>query len=180
MIYFIRHGQTNDNLIKIYTGQKDVPLNETGIKQAQDTAETLKDIKFDICYCSPLIRAKQTCEQILKHHPNLKVIYDNRLKERDYGKLVGKPVGSIPFNRWQVGAAEDLTKEYEIEEIMHVYNRLEDFYNEILKNHTNKNILLVAHSGIGRISHAYFYGMPENNDFSNIKIPNAGVVIFEK
>ena len=49
MIYFIRHGQTNDNLIKIYTGQKDVPLNETGIKQAQDTAETLKDIKFDIC-----------------------------------------------------------------------------------------------------------------------------------
>ena len=179
MIYFVRHGQTDDNLYKIYTGQKDIALNQNGLKQAVETAEKLKDVKFDICYCSPLIRAKQTCEQILKYHKAVTVIYDDRLKERDYGELVDKPVGSIPFNRWKVGADDALTEKYKIEPILHVYKRVEEFFDEILSKNRGKNILIVAHSGIGRIGSAYFNGMPDGQDFSTIKIPNAGFLVFE-
>ena len=71
MIYFIRHGQTDDNLNQIYTGQKDVPLNQNGIEQAKSTAKELKDTKIDICFCSPLLRAKQTSEEIMKYHKNI-------------------------------------------------------------------------------------------------------------
>lgn len=80
MIYFVRHGQTEYNLNKIYAGQQDIPLNATGIDQAKQTALTLKDIKFDLCFCSPLQRAKQTCSEILKYHKDLNPIYDDRLK----------------------------------------------------------------------------------------------------
>ena len=179
MIYFVRHGQTADNLNNIYTGQKDVPLNENGIAQAKETAKMLKDVKFDVCFCSPLVRARQTCEEILKSHPGLKVNFDDRLKERDYGKLVGLSVGSIKFNRWKVGDDDGMNKQYQIEEIMSVYNRVADFYDEVLPKYKGKNVLVVAHSGIGRIGSAYFNGMPENLDFSLIQIKNAEVLKFE-
>ena len=51
MIYFVRHGQTYDNANKILQG--DGPLNELGVSQAKETGILLKDIKFDICFCSP-------------------------------------------------------------------------------------------------------------------------------
>lgn len=180
MIYFIRHGQTDDNLNQIYTGQKDVPLNQTGIKQAKETASELKDTHFDICFCSPLLRAKQTCKEIMKYHKNINVIYDERLMERDYGTLVGLSVDSINYNRWNSINDEKMKNEFNAETITQVYDRLNDFYNEILVKHQNKNILIVAHSGVGRISNAYFNGMPENMDFSTFKISNASVTLFKK
>ena len=53
MIYIVRHGQTNWNLEKRNQGRKDIELNEKGILQAKETAEKLKDKKFDIVYSSP-------------------------------------------------------------------------------------------------------------------------------
>ncbi len=180
MIYFVRHGQTDYNLNKIFAGQQDIPLNNNGIEQAKQTALALKNIKFDVCFCSPLIRAKQTCYEILKYHDNLSPIFDDRLKERCYGKLENQPVNSIKFNRWKVGADDEQTKNLNIETIMQVYNRVSDFFDEVLKKYEDKNILVIAHSGIGRIGTAYFNGFPPEKDFSSIKIPNAGVVILNK
>ena len=88
MIYFVRHGQTDDNKNGIAQGNK--PLNETGISQAKETAEMLKNLRFDICYCSPLERTKQTMQEIVKFHEKLDVIFDERLVERKYDKHVGK------------------------------------------------------------------------------------------
>ena len=61
---------------------------------------------------------------------------------------------------------------------MSVYDRVSNFYDEIIKKYGNKNILVVAHSGIGRISSAYFNGFPKDNDFSTIVMQNAEVVEF--
>lgn len=132
MIYFVRHGQTEYNLNKIYSGQQDIPLNATGIDQAKQTALALKDIKFDLCFSSPLQRAKQTCREILKYHKNLNPIYDDRLKERYYGKLENQPIGSIKFNRWKIGEGEEQTNQLEIEIITSVYNRIKNFFDEIM------------------------------------------------
>lgn len=180
MIYFVRHGQTDYNLNKIYAGQQDIPLNQNGIDQAKLTAIDLQDINFDVCFCSPLIRAKQTCEEILKYHKELFPIYDDRLKERFYGDLENKTVGSIKFNRWKIGEDDKQTKSLHIEDILNVYDRVSNFFDEVLDKYKDKNILVVAHSGIGRIGYAYFNGFPPDNDFSTFKIPNAGVVIFDK
>ena len=40
-LIFVRHGQSEGNLKKIFTGQLDIPLTELGRAQAQRTAEYL-------------------------------------------------------------------------------------------------------------------------------------------
>ena len=68
MILFVRHGQTDCNINGIIQGHLDAPLNQTGIEQAEKTAEELKNTSIDIIYSSPLIRAKKTAEIINKYH----------------------------------------------------------------------------------------------------------------
>ena len=179
MIYFVRHSQTDCNLKKIIAGHYDSPLNEKGIAQAKQAALDLQNIKFDVCFCSPLQRAQQTCEEILVYHQNLQPIYDDRLKARNYGKMQLQPTNSITFNRWQVGEFDEATKALEIEPIMDLYSRVADFFDEVLKSYPHQNILVIAHSCVGRVVSAYFNGIPENQDFSSLKIPNAKYIMFE-
>ena len=42
------------------------PLNENGIKLAEITGRAMREIHFDYCISSPLIRARRTVEIILK------------------------------------------------------------------------------------------------------------------
>ncbi len=175
MIYFVRHGQTDDNANgNLLTGWSATPLNDKGFAQALETAENLKDIEFDICFCSPLLRAKQTLAEIIKYHKNLNVIYDDRLKERDYGEITGKPANICEFRRWN---ANDKIP-YKMETIPEMFDRIASFYAD-LKNYRGKNILIVAHSGVGRITHFYFNGKPQDNDYSNFEIGNAKVMEIE-
>lgn len=175
MLYFVRHGQTDDNINgNKLTGWIDVPLNKTGVLQAEETALKLKDEKFDISFCSPLKRAKQTLKEILQYHKNLKVIYDDRLKERDYGKLSGVPEKEANFKRWDGNAVLPET----VETPLHLYDRIKNFLDEILPKYSGKNILLVAHGGVGRMVYYYFNGIPKNNNFGEISINNAEILKF--
>ena len=85
---FVRHGETEYNrLNKRMGGWIDEPLNETGLKQAEELARKLKD-NFDIIISSPLKRAKKTSEIIAKKF-NKKIVFSDYLKERDLGSLSG-------------------------------------------------------------------------------------------
>lgn len=66
MIYLVRQGQTDWNLFRRFNGVTETFLNQNGIEQAKKQAEELKDIEFDICFCSPQMRAVQTGEIIYK------------------------------------------------------------------------------------------------------------------
>lgn len=176
MIYFVRHGQTDDNANgNLLTGWSATPLNEKGFSQAKETAEKLKDIKFDICFCSPLLRTRQTLDEIIKYHKNLNVIYDDRLKERDYGEITGQPANICKFRRWN--ANDEIP--YKMETIPEMFDRIASFYNDLKRNYMGKNILIVAHSGVGRMTHFYFNGKPQDNDYSNFEIGNAKVMEIE-
>ena len=175
MIYFVRHGQTNDNVEYRIQGNK--PLNENGLNQAKDLAEQLKDIHFDICFCSPLIRTVQTLQEILYYHKDLKVVYDDRIKERDYGELVGLLAKNIDgyFNRWK----SDAYWPYKTETVDEMYNRVASFYNDLKNNYKDKNILIVSHCGVGRMTYAYFYGKPQDNDYSKYEMKNCEIMKLE-
>lgn len=71
MLFFIRHGQTDANLNRLNAGGEwDVPLNETGMAQARAFNETNREFieQVDTVFVSPMIRAQQTAELILKGH----------------------------------------------------------------------------------------------------------------
>ncbi len=92
MIYIIRHGQTALNITNALQGRSDHPLNETGIRQAEEAAERLKGFSFDAVYSSPLIRAVRTAEIIA---PALKPVIDERLIEMEYGPYEGKSLREL-------------------------------------------------------------------------------------
>lgn len=87
-LYIIRHGRTDWNDKHILQGKTDIPLNKTGIKMAEEAAVRYKDIHFDICFCSPLQRAKETAEILLKDR-DIPILYDERLREMSFGIYEG-------------------------------------------------------------------------------------------
>ena len=64
-IYFVRHGETDWNKDRKIQGQVNISLNEFGRHLARETAKGLKEIPFDVCFTSPLDRARETAEIIL-------------------------------------------------------------------------------------------------------------------
>lgn len=88
MLYIMRHGQTDWNVIHKLQGRTDIPLNDCGKSMAQKAAEEYKSVHFDICYCSPLVRAAETAEILLKGR-NVPIIYDERLREMSFGIYEG-------------------------------------------------------------------------------------------
>src|SRR3989344_7017302 len=89
-IYIFRHGQSTFNRDGKFTGWLDAKLTKLGMKQARIIGRKLRNKKFEIAFCTRLIRSKQTLNEVLKFHPEcLKIIEDDRIIERNYGKLNG-------------------------------------------------------------------------------------------
>lgn len=66
--YFVRHGQTDNNVKNVLTGPSDVPLNQHGIKQAQSLHATISNLPLKSLCCSPLARARQTKDLAIPSH----------------------------------------------------------------------------------------------------------------
>jgi len=88
MLYIIRHGKTDWNALVKLQGRTDIPLNDEGRRMAMEAREEYKDINFDVCYCSPLIRAKETAEILLEGR-DIEIIPDDRLNEMAFGIYEG-------------------------------------------------------------------------------------------
>ena len=66
LIYIIRHGETALNVRRVKQGWLDEPLNESGRHLAVLTGQALKGVRFDECVSSPLVRARETAEILLR------------------------------------------------------------------------------------------------------------------
>lgn len=88
-LYVLRHGLTTWNHLHKAQGSADIPLAQEGIDLARRTGEALKNVKFDICFTSPLTRARQTAELVLGER-DIPVIPDKRIQEIDFGVLEGR------------------------------------------------------------------------------------------
>lgn len=175
-IYVIRHGQTEWNVKRLLQGQIDIGLNETGIAQATEAREEIKKHHFDVCFCSPKLRAKQTAELVLKG-TDVPVIYDARLREREFGEADGKPYDKEnTFGMWEFGQ-KPIYKGMESPE--EVLGRVKEFFEEIYKDYKDKSVLVSTHGGLSMAIAYYFLGVPENNDFTKYLSKNCEIKKFE-
>jgi 2,3-bisphosphoglycerate-dependent phosphoglycerate mutase len=92
-LVLIRHGESTWNLENRFTGWTDVPLTDTGVAQARQAGQLLKDagFEFDLAYTSVLKRAIWTLWHCLDAMERTWVPVHNdwRLNERHYGALQG-------------------------------------------------------------------------------------------
>lgn len=88
LIYVVRHGETEWNRLKKVQGIADIPLAREGILLAKRTGEALREVPFDICFTSPLKRARQTAEYVLGGR-EIPIIEDERIREINFGILEG-------------------------------------------------------------------------------------------
>lgn len=89
-LYIARHGQTDWNTKHKAQSHTDIPLNETGMKQAEALRDNIKDIKFTAVYASLLKRAAKTDE--IATDDKYDIVYDNCLMERSFGNYEGREV----------------------------------------------------------------------------------------
>ena len=91
--YFVRHGETDWNRQGRFQGIENIPLNETGLAQAESCGKGFKQcgISFDCIVSSPLDRARVTAERIAEYVGIglSDVQIDKRLIERDFVEISG-------------------------------------------------------------------------------------------
>jgi len=111
-LVIVRHGQSEWNLLNLFTGWRDVDLSPKGIEEAHAAGRRLKakGLHFGIAFTSALTRAQRTLDIMLDElgQTGLKTLRDQALNERDYGDLSGlnkddarKKWGEEQVHKWR-------------------------------------------------------------------------------
>ena len=162
-IYIFRHGETNFNRSKRFTGWVNSRLTPEGIEQAKLIAEKLRKKPFQIAFKTSLSRSSNSLEIVLKYHPECKrVIVDDRMIERSYGdlerkyhKTVIKNYGKRQFDVWH--------RSYDVpppggESMLMVEKRVLSFVKDllILMEREKVDVAISAHNNSIRPFRRYF------------------------
>lgn len=173
-LYVARHGQTEYNALNKVCGVTDLPLTETGLKQAENLAQQIKDKNIGVIIASPLIRAQQTAAAV-SAVMGVDVITDSRITEQNYGIYEGadrKDQGFLANKR------QFAVKYPGGESMMQVAGRIYPFLAEIKGKYADKNVLLVCHGGVCRVIKTFFEDMT-NEEYFNYSPDNAFVAEYD-
>ena len=168
--YLVRHGTTawvdEDRL----HGITDVPLNDNGIRQAQNAAEALRGVKARYLISSPLQRALQTAQAIEKT-TGLTATPIQGLTEINFGWMEGKkipddlkknhaPIIYMVNHRWL-----DFIRTISGDSRKKFRERAEGTFEEIRQQYGNENAIVVAHSGILDVILTRYFGDPNQGNY---------------
>ncbi len=158
----IRHAQ-ND---WVQTGRlagwtPGVRLNEEGRRQAEALGERLASAKLQAVYSSPLERAVETAEAVVKHYPGLAVQIEEEVGEVAFGKWTGERLRKLRRRRlW------DIVQNYpsgarfpEGESFRETQNRVVDALERIARRHPGGRVAVVSHSDVIKLAIAHYAGI---------------------
>ncbi len=160
-IILVRHGQTEWNRLERFRGRADVPLNATGLAQAQDTGERIAasasaapQWRPIAVYTSPLSRAVRTAEAIARHF-DLPVQVHSGLVDIDYGQWQGLSPSEVQdrwpdeFRRWY--EQPHLARIPGGEALADLRQRGMAAVAEVTERHPGETVILVGHTVINRV-----------------------------
>ncbi len=171
MLYIIRHGRTDWNDEEKLQGRTDIPLNEEGRKMAREAAKEYKDINFDIAFCSPLSRAKETADILLEGR-NIPVIYDDRLAEMSFGVCEGMKYyfanNDSPVSRFFNDPEHYDDPPEGAESMDELFERTGEFLKEKVKPELDagKDVLIVGHGAMNSSIICQVKNMPRKDYWS--------------
>ncbi|HCJ74915.1 MAG TPA: phosphoglycerate mutase [Roseburia sp.] len=165
MLYIMRHGKTEWNALHKIQGRTDIPLNEEGRLMAEKACEEYKDLHIDVCYCSPLIRAVETAQIVLKNR-EIPIIKDERLMEMSFGDYEGIE-NSFAIPNCPINILFQKPEEYHesiggAETWKELFARTGAFLKEVIEPqlYEGKDILIVGHGAMNASIICQVKGMP--------------------
>jgi 2,3-bisphosphoglycerate-dependent phosphoglycerate mutase len=170
-LILVRHGQSQWNKERKFTGWADIDLTEKGKLEATEAGNLIKKLNIDFhsYFSSELIRATNSLNIILKvlGKKNITIIKSNSLNERHYGGLTSlnkdetiKKYGNKQVQIWRRSFdtqpppmekdhpyIKKITSEIHGESLKNTFDRVVPYYNKKIEPLLldNKNILIVFH-----------------------------------
>jgi probable phosphoglycerate mutase len=155
-VVLIRHGETAWSLSGQHTGSTDIPLTEKGEAAARGLAPLLAARPFSLVLCSPLQRARRTCELA---GLAAEAGFEPDLVEWDYGAYEGLTSTEIERDRpgWMVfrdGCPDGESPAQVGERVDRVIGRLRQ---------AGGRVALFAHGHLLRVFVARWIGLPPSH-----------------
>ena len=165
-VVVFRHGESEDNFKRIFSGWRDARITARGREQASALAPKLKHLKLHVVITSDLVRSKETARLALADNPGVRFEHDSRIKERNYGDLTG--TSKEELMRTDPEKATLWRRSYDVpppggESIKMVEQRVWPFLDELVARIKKEkiNIALSAHGNSMRAIRRYFEKMDE-------------------
>ena len=152
-IIFVRHGQTEWNVLGRYQGQTDIALSPLGIGQAEKLAAHFPVDKVEAVYSSDLVRAMTTARCVADLF-GLTVEPRPELRELNFGDWEGLTYDEI-VAKWP-DALNNFFQHPDVLEIPHgesfpkLRERALDAVEKIVACHPNQTVAVFAHGAILR------------------------------
>ncbi len=150
--YLVRHGETEWNRNGRIQGHSDVPLNDSGRRQAKTLATRFANCEFSAVYSSDLARATETARAIVGD-ADMPVFTDPDLREFSYGEWDGLTLDEVEA-QYPTALAERMGKGNNAfaapggEDTGQLLDRVRRFCAKAEKRHDPAdNVLIVAHGG---------------------------------
>jgi len=172
-VYLVRHGETEWSATGRHTGKTDIPLTEQGEANAIRLRPRLEGIRPALVLCSPLQRARRTCE-LAGFGDRAETEPD--LIEWDYGDYEGRTTEEIRAERPSWFLFRDGVPNGET--VAQVGARALDVIDRALRS--DGDVALFAHGHILRILTACWLELPsEDGKLFRLDTAGIGVLGFE-
>lgn len=163
-LVLVRHGQTEYNREGRLQGQVDIPLNETGIRQAESLAAAVTADPPDVIVASPLGRALETA-RIISRGTGLEITTDEAFLERGFGRWEGLR-GEEIHRRWPAEHADWRAHRpvlgLGVEDRPVVGERVAAACRELVAAHEGGTVMVVAHGAAITLGITTLLGLDAN------------------
>ena len=172
----IRHGETDWNRQHRFQGQIDVPLNATGLAQAERLARRLADEPIDVLLSSDLQRARSTADALARGRP---LGVEPLWREQSFGILEGLDVPTIRARHADLWAQwvrheADYALPQGGESNVQFHARVLRALQALLARHAGRRVVVVTHGGVLDMLWREANALPLHGP-RECDIPNTGV-----
>lgn len=180
-LILVRHGESITNLSKVFTGQINAPLTETGRKQAEKMARYLDSYPIDKIYVSSLQRAVDTASEIalrqkcpMEHRDDFREINAGLWQGLTFEEIANRYPTSYKVWREDIGGAHPEGGE----SVAQLYSRVSKAFSHIVQNCAEKTVCIVAHAIPIRMIESYICAQTPAAAKDIPWVPNASVTVY--
>lgn len=181
----VRHGQTGWNAgagLERFRGRTDLPLDATGLAQAESAGARLATEPVRALYCSPLQRTRQTLAP-LADLTGLPIVAHPGLADIDYGRFQGlshdeaASVYPDTYALWRTHPGRVTFPGGE--SLAHVQARLQALLSEMAATHAGETIVLAGHQMVNKVLACTLLGL-DLDQIWRIDQATAGINVYQQ